>query len=278
MTTRRGIRLLMLTLVSALLVGACTPITPEPTQDNSAVTTPAASEPSASQAADIYKGIFPGASSPGLDATLYLNADGSMQLVNDYLNDEPPIIETGTWTADGATITLVGDQATDPLNATLTLEGDQLTADNWIGPWFSLDALTQGMTPPYDATQAAQMIEDSGFLGYYKDFAPSASCCGRELTLLLGIEDMARLTTDFHNGEAPIVETGTWSINDDGSVAVELTGRDDGTIYEAPNRFTLAAEDGMLNTVEYDQSLYGSEGLSFYLYPAIAMATMQATQ
>lgn len=291
--TRRGLGLAarLTALLMVLLVAACTPITPEPTQGSTAEPTTSATAPTDTATADtaaddmathdatgIYKGIFPGASSPGLDATLYLNADGSMRLVSDYLNDEPPQVETGTWTADGATVTVAGDQLTDSLRATLTLEGDQLVTDNWIGPWFRLAALAQGMTPPYDAEMAAQMITEREFLGYYKHFAPSASCCGREMTLLLGIEQMVRLTTDYHNGEAPIVETGDWSINDDGSVTVRLTGRADGALYEAPNRFTLTVEDGMLNAVAYDQSIYGTEKIRFYLYPAIALATVQAAQ
>ncbi|MCB0155578.1 MAG: copper resistance protein NlpE N-terminal domain-containing protein, partial [Anaerolineae bacterium] len=55
----------------------------------------------AADVAGIYKVMLPGASSPGLDITLYLNVDNSMRQVSDYLNGEAPVVEVGTWQAAG---------------------------------------------------------------------------------------------------------------------------------------------------------------------------------
>ncbi len=50
-------------------------------------------------AAGIYKVMLPGASSPGLDITLYLNFDHTVRQISDYLNGEAPIVEVGMWQA-----------------------------------------------------------------------------------------------------------------------------------------------------------------------------------
>jgi heat shock protein HslJ/uncharacterized lipoprotein NlpE involved in copper resistance len=282
-----------------ILLSACTPITPDgaggvPTQAAPAVTTApteeAATEPAATSVpteeaagagaaveravVGIYKGFFPGASSPGLDTTLYLNADGTLQLVSNYLNEEAPMVETGEWTVqdDAVAITLPG-----PATFTLTVTGDQLAATDWIGPWYRFDALATGVVPAYDATAAAAVIAADGVMGYYKHFARSASCCGQDVTLLLAFDNTAYLTTDYLNGEPSIVETGSWEAAGGGLVSVTLAGRTDGTLYEAPVRFVLDEENGLLVAVEVDESRFGQEGLSFYFFPALAMASVGGT-
>jgi uncharacterized lipoprotein NlpE involved in copper resistance/heat shock protein HslJ len=235
----------------------------------------------APSAVGIYKGFFPGASSPGLETTLYLNFDGSLQLFNDYLNEEPPIVEIGTWSeADGAVeLTLTGqeDRAYDePETRTLAIGADRLTSADWIGPWWRFQSLATGLEPPYDADAASAMIEERGFLGYYKHFAPSASCCGQDYTLLLGIDDLARLTSNYLNNEPPIVEEGTWSVDEQGRARVELTNRPGGEARATPIVFSLVNEDGLLKAVDYDDRYFGEMGLTFYLYPGLAMAQRTA--
>jgi LysM repeat protein len=45
----------------------------------------------------VYHALLPAASSPGRDITLTLSADGTVEMSTDYLNQEPPIVQTGTW-------------------------------------------------------------------------------------------------------------------------------------------------------------------------------------
>ena len=202
--------------------------------------------------------------------TLYLNFDGTLQVVSDYLNGEAPIVEVGEWTAEdeAVVLTITGqpDQAyATPSTHTLTLVADQLVATDWIGPWYRFDVSAMGMSPAYDTAMATEMFAADGVVGFYKRFAPSASCCGQDITLLLAVDNTVRLETNYLNGEPSIVEIGTWEDTGEGLVSVSLTGREDGTDYEAPVEFVFETVEGMLSAAEYDVTRYGESGLSFYL-------------
>ncbi len=280
--SRRAATGLLPALLLALLLAACSPITPAPGDTVPQPSAPApAAEPAAPvSATGIYKAFAPAASSPGLEMTLYLNADGSLRLVNDYQNEEPPYVETGEWSAvdSSVTITITGsvDQPyQEPAARTLTLTGGQLTSADWIGPWYEFAALATGeVTPAYEASALTDAAAENSFAGFYKSFAPSASCCGLDRTLLLAVDNSARLTSDYLNGEAPIVEIGSWEVGDEGRITVTLTGRDDGTTYDTPDVMVLAVEEGMLVTVEADAGRYGA-GLEFYFFPGLALPMMR---
>lgn len=78
--------------------------------------------------AGIYKGFSPAASCCGLDWTLFLNPDNSATLKSDYLNGEPPLIEQGTWTATGDSLTVSLAGAENPLSFTVA-EGVLISND-----------------------------------------------------------------------------------------------------------------------------------------------------
>jgi hypothetical protein len=116
---RRTIPLIVL-ILGILVLAACTaglptpeePIAPAPTAE-----TPA--EPVAVQLPDEFVGVYtaslPAADSPGRDVTVALEADGSVVVTSDYLNNQPPIVETGMWSSNSSgTVTVV-----------LTAQGDQ---------------------------------------------------------------------------------------------------------------------------------------------------------
>ncbi len=232
--------------------------------------------------AGAYKGFFPGASSPGLDATLHLDADGGLRLVSDYLNDEAPNIEIGTWRADGAervVLTLTGtpDEAYAATTSHgLRVEEDRLTSDEWLGPWWRFEALALGVEPPYDEEGAAAELATGELLGHYKHFSPSASCCGLDETLLLGTNDLARISTDYLNDETPIVDEGTWSIDEEGNAQVRLTNRVGADDYAQPITFTLAVAGAYLEAVDYDEDRWGSTGRRYALFHALARSQQRA--
>lgn len=281
----RGAAIAAIGLLLALLLAACSPITPVPGGTEPQPSTPALAEESAApvSATGIYKAFAPGASSPGLDMTLYLNTDGTLRMVNDYQNEEPPFVEIGEWSEvdSSVTITVTGPadpaypQPAEPAVRTFTLAGGQLTSADWIGPWYEFGALATGeVTPAYEASALTDAAAENNFAGFYKSFSPSASCCGLDRTLLLAFDNSARLTSDYLNGEAPIVETGSWEVDDEGRITVTLTGRDDGTVYDTPDGLVLAVEEGMLVTVEADAGRYGA-GLDFYYFPGLALPMMR---
>lgn len=257
-------------MLLALVLGACSPIVPvtDAPVTESGGTVPNPTEPPS--AVGIYKAFMPGASSPGLDMTLFLNADGSLRLVSDYQNEEPPFVEEGNWSAEGdqVTITLAGAES-----RVFTLADGQLTSADWIGPWHNFTDLAMGSTPPYEASALTDAAAAGNFAGFYKSFSPSASCCGLDQTLLLAFDNTARMTSDYLNGEAPIVETGTWQADENGRVTVTLTGRDDGTVYDVADVLVLEVQDGLLVSVEADASRYGA-GLRFFFFPGLAIPNM----
>jgi heat shock protein HslJ/uncharacterized lipoprotein NlpE involved in copper resistance len=232
----------------------------------------------------IYKGWSRAASSPGIDSTLYLNADNSLKLVDDYLNNEPPIVEVGTWQAssdDAAVLTVTGQEtraydtpktvAVTRLDDTLaTAEGED--AYGQLGrQWIRFDTVARDQAAlPYDAAAGSRAIEASGFVGIYKAILPAATCCGRDISLILSPDNTAQLKTDYLNNEPPIVEIGTWETNDDESLTLTLTGQESRT-YDAPKEVTFEATDGTLVAVEYDESTYGA-GLTLYHFDGLVAA------
>ncbi|MCB0209766.1 MAG: YbaY family lipoprotein, partial [Anaerolineae bacterium] len=223
----------------------------------------------------IYKTMLPGGSSPGLDSTLYLNADNTVRLVSDYLNDDPPIDEMGTWTVENnqvvVTLTGMADRAYDsPVVTTYDVDAGTLVETStetvpgaYVSRYLPFEALATGLEPvPYNAEVAQQEITDSGYGGIYKGFLPAATCCGRDITLTLNPNGPAYLSTNFLNGKPPLMETGTWTEVGDGRIDITWDGAD------AP--LMLALVDGTLRTTA-DDDTYGSDGLTLYSYPIIAL-------
>lgn len=230
-----------------------------------ATPTIAQEEPAADAPQVFVSDLLPAASGPGRLYTLTLLPDATATLSANFLNGEEPIVEIGSWAADetGALlVSLMGTAELDyeaPVEFTFTqAEDGSLTATAWDETRFGSEGL---------ALAPAQNLAFAG--NYASGTLPAASSPGRELTLALAADGTASLTSDYLNDEAPIVELGTWSADADaGEVSVSLTGRPD-AVYEAPTEFTFAVgEDGGLTATVWDETLFGSEGLS--LAPAAA--------
>ncbi|HSN78543.1 MAG TPA: copper resistance protein NlpE N-terminal domain-containing protein [Anaerolineae bacterium] len=141
---RRTIPLIVL-IFGILVLAACTaaglptpeePVAPAPTAE-----TPA--EPAAVQLPDEFVGVYtaslPAADSPGRDVTVALETDGSVVVTSDYLNDQPPIVETGFWSANpSGAVTVVltaqdGQQYFEPRAYLVGLEADELLVTGEAG-------------------------------------------------------------------------------------------------------------------------------------------------
>ncbi len=242
-------------IVAALALTACYTGTPA----TAPVDVPATPDPAA-EVAGIYKTILPGASSPGIDGTLYLSYDGSMRQVLDYLNEAEPLVEVGTWTAaeDGiVTLTVTGQEGRaydSPSVSNLQAGEDTLIAmPNPDAPgaivtvWYEFGALATGQVEmPYDAAMAAQRMENN-LAETNRSFQPSASCCGQDISLSLQTDGIAVLKTDYLNSEPAIEEVGTWESTGPASLRVTINGQQD-RVYETPEVTEYVVENGALRS------------------------------
>lgn len=62
------------------------------------------------------------------------------------------------------------------------------------------------------------------------------------------------------NDEPPIVESGTWGNNNDGTIVVTLDQKNGEPLAE-PETIYFRLQDGVLTSTICDRNLYGSEGL-----------------
>jgi len=236
------------------------------------------------KAVGIYKGIFPAASSPGIDSTLYLSTDNTARLVSDYLNDEAPIVEVGSWQGEGneGTVTFTGQEEREydtPQTATFELDGNALTFvyNSSMGSgtseqhYLRFDALATGeQDVPYDAaSDILSTGETDDLTDIYKGFAPAASCCGLDLTLMLSPDGSATLKSDYLNAEEPIVESGTWTAAD-GTLEVALD--------DADSPWTYEVSENPLMLISNEISIFGEEPLRLYSLPSIALSMNSGTE
>jgi uncharacterized lipoprotein NlpE involved in copper resistance len=122
----------------------------------------------------------------------------------------------------------------------------------------------QALAPAQDAAAA----EDGAPQVYVSDLLPAADGVGRIITLVLAADGGADWSTNFLNGEPPIVEQGTWSAGEsEGALLVSITGSEE-EAYDTPIDFAFAADaDGTLTAEEWNEALFGSEAL--VLSPAL---------
>jgi uncharacterized lipoprotein NlpE involved in copper resistance len=233
-------------------------------------TTAPPSPPEPPMAVGIYKAMLPAASSPGIDSTLYLNIDNTVRLVEDYLNDEAPVVQVGDWAseADQVTVNLTGSEAQAfdaPIELSFVLADNILATapdEDHYGSagrrYLRFDALATGDLPvPYNSAEAADLLA-AGLNGIYKGFSPAATCCGLDWTLYLNPDNSANLKLDYLNGEATISQTGTWTASETG-LAVMLDGAG------SPDTYTIAG--GALVSEQY--TIFGEAPLQLYRFEAI---------
>lgn len=90
-------------------------------------------------------------------------------------------------------------------------------------------------------------VASPDYFGTFTASLPAADSPGRIVTAELAEDGSVQVTSDYQNGQTPIVETGTWQANADGSLSVSLTEQD-GQAYFEPQVFqvTLDAATGEL--------------------------------
>jgi len=163
------------------------------------------------------------------------------------------------------------DDYSNYLTTTIATLGSA-TATDFTPDLELLDELVESIhvAEPTTASSAAEL----DFLGTYTASLPGPFP-GRPVTLTLGSEDLATLSTDNMNGDGPITETGLWVQNEDGSATVTFTGTAT-TTYEVANVITFTLNADQLVAVGFSQpENYGTVGLQLQ---KVATATDEATE
>jgi len=103
----------------------------------------------------------------------------------------------------------------------------------------------------------------SGPAGTYLDQTSSADTAGETLALVLEPDGSAALATNYENGATPTVETGTWIMSGTNQITLTLPNS---TVAGSPTETIIFSENGsVLTATQYDNSLYGSNGLTFIM-------------
>jgi uncharacterized lipoprotein NlpE involved in copper resistance len=200
-----------------------------------------------------------------LVAVLYLADDGSAQGNTNFLNGDPPAVQFGAWTEDDGSVIVIFSHRLE-----ITADGaEQVELDEPQELTFTVgeagELSTEGLDLyRVDRVQMSAEGEESEPLVFVSEVLPAAESPGRVISLALAENGGAALATDYMNGEDPIIELGEWSEDDDGAVTVTLSGTDEEE-YDAPVEIVFELDDDVLTAVEYDEDLYGEDGLTLTL-------------
>jgi uncharacterized lipoprotein NlpE involved in copper resistance len=217
-----------------------------------------AADPSGTYVSNVY----PAADAAGYVTLLSLFANNNAEQTTVYLT-KGAVTEVGVWEKldDGSiVVTLTGtpEEAYDEeVATTYDWSGEMLQDGAFL--LFKLLEITPSMMDAATAPSVIALFESATL--------PAASSPGRIITLTLYDDETLTMSTDFLNDEAPIVEMGVWQEGDDGSITVTLTGKED-MEYDEPTVIVFAFDDeNQLVAVEYDETLFGSEGLTLLEQP-----------
>lgn len=206
--------------------------------------------------------VYPAADAAGYVVLLSLFANNNVEQTSIYLT-KGAVTEVGTWEKleDGSvavTITGTADEAYDePSTTTYEWSGEMLQDGAFL--FFKLLEITPAMMEAATTPSVVAVFQSATL--------PAASSPGRVITLTLYDDETLTMSTDYLNDEAPIVELGAWQEDDDGALTVTLTGQED-VDYDEPTVIVFAFdEDNQLVAVEYDEAIFGSEGLTLLEQP-----------
>lgn len=201
--------------------------------------------------------VYPAADAAGYVVLLALYDNGNAEQTTTYLT-KGAISEVGVWAEelDGSvTVTMTaqldGDEYAEPTVTLYTREGEILID----GPFalFKLEQITPEMM---DAMLAPAVVAV-----YQSDTLPAASSPGRVITLTLFDDGTLTFDTDYLNNEPVVTEVGMWEEAAAGALTISITGQGDEE-YAEPDVITFEQDGDLLVAVDYDETLWGSEGLT----------------
>lgn len=268
MTLLRRIPALLLAVTLALAVG----IVPAPTL---LLAAPAAQVSDSTIPGYYESDLIPGGGdNADLVVGLNLNQDGTAEVISNYQTEDDAIVEVGTWVDNGDdTVTLTVTGTTDgdyaaPIDLvfTITAEGALVVPGAENGA-FGLDGLTLNPASIGNRDAILAQIPENALV-FQSDVLPAASSPGLQLTLAVFDDGSLTLVSDYLTEGNIVVEVGSWTEAEDGSLLVTLTGQvADGegevTEYEAPLEFVFTVnDDNSLALVDEGGALFGDAGLT----------------
>jgi len=218
----------------------------------------AAIDPSGVYATNVY----PAADAAGYIAVLALYADNNAEQTTIYLT-KGAVSEVGVWSKEidtSITVTLTGtlEQAyEEPSPVTYLRDGDRLVDGPFV--FFRLDEITP--------ERMEELVAPAVAATYQSDVLPAADSPGRVILLTLFDGATLTLSTDFRNDQPPGEEVGTWAENADGTLTISITGTPERE-YEQTASITFERDGDQIVAVEYDESVWGTEGLTLTQQPA----------
>jgi len=219
-----------------------------------------------------YKGFVETSAGHLEDLSLYLDVDGKAHLKTDRLDGHPAVVADGAWQMEESTlvVTLTTEESKalpQPRVLKMALGEHSLTPESGLPKLTSFQTMAwDRLVPPYAADGVQARMAKGEYIGVYKAFLPSASCCGQDITLYLNQGGDAKMVTDYTNGETPISEVGTWQSDQEG-VTVTFTGIAGQAAFTEPSIMRLLPKDGVLVSVEtvpeaWGYRFYAIEGLA----------------
>jgi len=234
-----------------------------------------------------FGGLLSDASGINARATLTLTSDGAALMTTDYGKDTQVLIASGSWEAMDRThaairITSAAHLYSEPVTSVFVLEGDTLTGVEWDRSIFgstapslarsaqSKAALTEG--PQGSQAQAPSVAVTAGppnqdgasgdFAGIYAARVPTGASPGLAVSLTLAAGGRAAMTSDFADGNPPVIEEGAWVTSATGNqVTVTLAGQS-GQPYDNPVVIVLQIAGSDLRASQFDSNVYGPEGFT----------------
>ena len=176
----------------------------------------------------------------------------------------------------------INQQETAYLNAlnkaaTWEIKGTELVLRDAAGAvQVRYEALTVAQAPEAPATTAPVAVpETAGKIpGIYLTLRPAASAGVQTIVLALVDGGKAEFTQDFGK-DAPVVETGTWVENADGTITVTLTDQG-GKKLAKPQTMKFQRDGTYLTLVDYDKAMWGESGLKLNLAADVARKARSA--
>lgn len=188
--------------------------------------------------------------------TLNLGQDEQAQMITNTADDAAPLVEVGEWSATvyTVTVTLTGAEEEeyaepDVLSFGFLKDGTgRMVAFEYDSEKYGDQGVIMTHTPELPEMLAAAQAEAAPEIPgiYTSGLLPAADSPGLVITLALFDNGAAQSTSDYLNGEAPIVELGTWMDNADGTITLETTGTPDAA-YDTPTTTLLTVAAGALD-------------------------------